>query len=55
MSCAAESPVRRHEPAGHVGSLAHVVAGGTDVDLRRAQGRVSKECLRDVDGIAASH
>jgi len=31
-----------------VGSVAHMVAGGTDVDLRRAQGRVSKECVHDV-------
>ena len=55
MSCPAESPVKRHEPAVHVGSLVHLVAGSTDVDLRRAQGRVSKECPHDVDGCAASH
>jgi hypothetical protein len=36
-------------------SLARLVAGSTDVDLCRAQGRVSKECLHDVDGFAASH
>jgi hypothetical protein len=36
-------------------SVAHMVAGCTDVDLRRAQGCVSEERLHDVHGFATAY
>lgn len=36
-------------------SVAHMIAGCTDVDLRQAQGRVSERRLHDIDRFTAPH